>query len=110
MRAPLVFVPAVLLALVAAPFSYHTTLAEPDLARMAAALVYGASTGDHLAAGMHYGAPFGFGYYWLVYALVPAALLRDPDTAARVINGMGLASGLLLAIACPAYLARVLGT
>lgn len=105
----LLAMPALLLALVALPFRYDVTLAEPDLARMMAALLYGHATGTNEGAGLHYGLSFSFGYYQLLYALAPDAWLRDPDLAARLINGVGVASGLLCAWTCAAHLARIAG-
>jgi len=101
--------PALLLALVAIPFRYESTLAEPDLVRVMAALVYGASTGLNEAAGMHYGLSFSFGYYKLLYSLAPSAWLRDPDAAAALINGVGVVSGVLCAWLCTLYLQKLFG-
>lgn len=42
--------PALLLAFITLPYRYDLTLAEPDLARMMAALVYGNATGANEAA------------------------------------------------------------
>lgn len=103
------FLPAVLLAAIGLPYAYGVTLAEPDLVRMMAAMVYGGATGLHEAAGNHYGLSFSFAYYKLLYALAPAAWLRDPDAVALLINAAGVASGLLCALAGTAYFARLLG-
>jgi len=109
LSALLLAVPALLLALVALPFRYDVTLAEPDLARMMAALLYGHATGANELAGMHYGLSFSFGYYKLLYALAPAEWLRHPDLAAHLINVVGIAAGLLCAWTCTCYLSRLLG-
>lgn len=101
--------PALALALVAVPARYHVTLAEPDLVRMMAAFVYGGASGSRLDAGMHYGESFSFGYYELLYALAPAAALRDPDLVAALMNGFGVCAGLLCAWACTAYFNRLFG-
>jgi hypothetical protein len=102
--------PALMLALVALPLHYSVTLAEPDLVRMMAAMVYGGASGLVLDPPTHYGLAFSFGYYQLLYAVTPQDWLRDPDLVARVINGVGVFSGLLCATACTAYLARLYGT
>lgn len=106
----LLFAPALVLALVAIPFRYEVTLAEPDLVRMMAALIYGEVSGLKEAAGMHYGLPFSFGYYQLLYALAPQEWLRDPDLAATLINLVGVVSGLLCAWSCTFYLNKLFGT
>lgn len=105
----LLYVPALLLAAMALPYAYGVTLAEPDLVRMMAGMVYGGVTGLHEAAGNHYGLSFSFAYYRLLYALAPASWLRDPDAVALLINAAGMASGLLCALAGTAYFARLLG-
>lgn len=78
---------------------YQTTLSEPDMVRMMAGMVYGGITGDHLMAGYHYGSAFSFGFYQVLYQLLPNAALHDPDRVATTINQMGAVSGFLLALA-----------
>src|SRR3954471_2577418 len=89
--------PALMVTLVALPVHYSVTLAEPDLARMMAALVYGGGTGLGPGSATHYGAPFSFCYSQLFYALVPHEWLRHPDLVARLMNGFGVFSGILCA-------------
>ncbi len=103
------YLPALLLAAIGLPYAYGITLAEPDLVRMMAAMVYGGATGLNEAAGNHYGLSFSFAYYKLLYALAPATWLRDPDAVTVLINALGVASGLLCALAGTAYFARLLG-
>lgn len=101
--------PALLLAMVALPYAYYVTLSEPDLVRMVAAMVYGAASGAHEAAGMHYGLSFSFGYYKLLYAIAPERWLHDPDSVALLVNLGGIAAGLACALAATAFLANVFG-
>jgi hypothetical protein len=101
--------PALALALVALPVHYTITLAEPDLARMMAALVYGGASGRTLDPVTHYGIAFSFGYYELLYGITPLAWLRDPDMVARAMNGLGVFSGVLMAVACASYLEKLYG-
>src|SRR3954463_16336887 len=101
--------PALMVTLVVLPVHYSVTLAEPDLARMMAALVYGGGSGLELDPVTHYGAAFSFGYYQLFYALVPQEWLRHPYLVARLMNGFGVFSGILCACTCAAYLERLYG-
>ena len=101
--------PALMVTLVVLPVHYSVTLAEPDLARMMAALVYGGMSGLELDPVTHYGAAFSFGYYQLFYALAPHEWLRHPDLVARLMNGFGVFSGILCACTCAAYLERLYG-
>lgn len=105
----LVYLPAILVAALALPYAYHVTMAEPDLVRMVAAMVYGTATGLNEAAGNHYGVSFSFAYYRLLYAIAPQSWLRDPDGVALLINATGIVAGLLCALAGTAYFARLLG-
>lgn len=105
----LLYLPALLVAIVGLPYAYHVTLAEPDLVRMVAGMVYGGATGLHEAAGNHYGLAFSFAYYKILYALAPQTWLRDPDAVALLVNGVGIVSGLACALAGTAYFARLLG-
>jgi len=102
--------PALMLALVALPLQYSVTLAEPDLARMMAAMIYGGASGLALDPLTHYGLAFSFGYYELLYGITPHEWLRDPDLVARMMNGLGAFTGVLCAAACAAYLARLYGS
>jgi len=105
----LFLLPTALLALVALPFVYTVTLSEPDLVRMAAAMVYGAARGSYEMAGNHYGLAFSYGYYEILYPLFPRSWFHHPDRVALLINAMGIASGLFCALSGTAYLARLFG-
>ena len=105
----LLLLPALLLAAIAVPYAYRVTLAEPDLVRMVAAMVYGGATGLNEAAGNHYGLAFSFAYYKLLYVVAPADWLRDPDAVAMLMNGVGVLAGLLCTVLGTAYFARLLG-
>lgn len=87
-----------LMAWLAHSLSYGDLLAEPDLVRMMAALVYGSGTGLELRAGQHYGASFSFGYYQLIYALWSPEVLQRPQGAARAINTLGSVGAWLFAL------------
>lgn len=95
---------------IAATQGYVLTLAEPDLARMVMGLVYGGATGQHLAAGFHYGSEFSFGYYELLYRLVPEAVLHDPDAVAQWFNRAAVAFAGLFALGLALMLNRLVGS
>lgn len=101
--------PAAALVVAVLPLSYTVTVGDPDLARMVYALVRGSVSGQGTAAGEHYGLPFSFGYYKSLYALAPHPLLRDPDTAARLMNSIGFSSAMLLVLLMTLYVARFWG-
>src|SRR5256885_14789069 len=86
--------PALMVTLVVLPVHYSVTLAEPDLARMMAALVYGGGSGLEPDPVTHYRAAFRFGYYQLLYALPPPEGLRPPHPVARVMHRLGVVSGI----------------
>jgi len=87
-----------LCALHVALFGYHTTLAEPDMVRMMAGIVYGGVSGEHSLAGHQYGIAFSFGFYQLLYQLLSPEALRDPDQVAAAINHLGLGMAFLFAL------------
>lgn len=95
---------------IAVALGYSTTMAEPDLVRMIAGMVYGGATGQHLQAGFHYGAEFSFGYYELLYRLVPDAVLHDPDLLAEWFNRTGAVFAGLFAFALALMLNRLVGS
>jgi hypothetical protein len=99
--------PMLLLAAIALPFRYTTTLAEPDLAAMMSGLVYGSTSGLGLGAGHQYGVQFSFGHYALIYAVAPPATLSDPVSAAQFMNAAGLVFGLIAALLCSLYLSTL---
>lgn len=87
---------------------YRATLGEPDLTRMVSGLVYGGATGLHMAAGFHYGQAFSFGFYQLLYLLIPGSSLLDPDAVARYLNYTGAAFTFLFAVGLILMLHRLL--
>ena len=79
----LLIVPPALYALLVFPFVFQGVLGEPDLERMALALVYGASSGLQADAGYHYNYLVSFGYYQGLYQLLPHAVLVSLSRADR---------------------------
>lgn len=77
---------------------YRTTLAEPDIEAMMAGFVYGGVSGEYILAGFHYGRSFSFGFYQLLYLLLPSDALRDPDRVASAINYLGIGMAFLFAL------------
>ncbi|MDB6091688.1 MAG: hypothetical protein JWN85_4472 [Gammaproteobacteria bacterium] len=102
-------VPVVLYALVVFPFVFHDVVGEPDLERMALAVVYGASSGLHEAAGYHYGLAVSFGYYAALYHLLPQSVLLSSSSLITAINFIGYASAIVTVGALGLYLARLFG-
>ena len=90
-------------------FGYSNTLSEPDLVRMSTALGYGRATGAFTAAGQHYGLAFSFGYYDLMYRLLPSGALPDPDVVAQAMNALGGVFAMLFGLGLSLMLARLLG-
>lgn len=84
--------------MVVVALGYRYTLGEQDLVRMVAGVVYGAATGDQIFAGHHYGVKFSFGYYQLLYRLLPASALRDPGQIAMLVNYLGIGFAFLFAL------------
>ena len=99
---------ALLATVVTALAGYDNTFGEPDMGSMVVGIVYGAVAGDPLAGGLQYGMPFSFGYYQLLYALIPAAQLANPDEVTRVINQVGLVFAALFALGLGLLLSRLL--
>jgi hypothetical protein len=97
------------LAILTLPLAHLDSLAEYDLRSMLAGIVYGATTGQATAAGHHYGLAFSFGWYEILYAVVPEQWLTRPDRVARLMNALGAASGLLCALAVAVFLRRRFG-
>jgi hypothetical protein len=87
-----------LTALIVTLFGYQTTMAEPDLVRMMASMVYRGATGGPIVADHHYGTEFSFGFYQVLYAVLPKSALLDPDQVARAINQLGLVMAFLFAL------------
>ncbi|MGV7210605.1 hypothetical protein ACLB1G_22460 [Oxalobacteraceae bacterium A2-2] len=87
---------------------YRLTFGEPDMGSMVTGIVYGAVSGDPHAVDWQYGLSFSFGFYQLLYALIPLDLLRSPDHVTQVINLVGLAFSLLFAVSLALLLGRVL--
>jgi len=92
----------------AASTGYRNSLGEPDLVRMVMAVVYGNATNVHMAAGFHYGSAFSFAYYELLYALIPAQAMGNPDQVALYLNYCGLAFSALFASGLCLMLGRLL--
>lgn len=90
-------------------FGYRDTLAEPDMARMVTGVAYGAATGNHIFAGHHYGIEFSFGYYELLYRLMPESALRNPDYVARFVNNLGIVFTFFFALNLGLMLNKLVG-
>jgi hypothetical protein len=91
------------------PFIYKNALGEIDLAQMAFAIVHGAATGLREGAGFHYGYPFSFGYYYLLYHLVPHAILTNSAALIKVMNAVGFGSAVGSIALLGLYLSRLYG-
>ena len=105
----LLAVPVLLYALLVFPFVFHDVVGEPDLERTVMAILYGASSGLHEAAGYHYGLEVSFGYYAAIYHLVPHSLLVHSSSLIETINLIGYASAVLAMAALALYVARLFG-
>ena len=105
----LLLIPVALYALVVFPFVFQDVVGEPDLERMALALVYGASSGLHAAAGYHYNYLVSFGYYQGLYHLLPQAVLVSSPALIAAINYVGFGSAVLAVAMLGLYLARLFG-
>jgi hypothetical protein len=81
---PFFLVMAVLLS--AWTFGYRTTLSEPDIVRVLAGFIYGTTTGGETSAGQSYGAAFSFGYYQLMYSILPLSVFANADSLAVALN------------------------
>ncbi len=99
----------VIYALVVFPFVYRGVVGEPDIERMAVAILYGARTGLHELAGFHYGLGFSFGYYAAFYHLLPRSVLLNPAALMAIINFMGFAFAVLSVGLLGLYCARLFG-
>lgn len=98
---------ALVSAALTALLGYSVTFGEPDMGSMVVGIVYGAVTGNPQALELQYGMPFSFGFYELLYALIPPELLRSPDHVTHVINSVGLAFSLLFAACVGLMLSRI---
>ncbi len=105
----LLAVPVVLYALLVLPFVFHDVVGEPDLERTVMAILYGASSGLHEAAGYHYGLEVSFGYYAAIYHLLPQAVLLDSSSLIAAINFIGYASAVVAVGMLALYVARLFG-
>jgi hypothetical protein len=105
----LLAIPVALYALLVFPFVFHDVVGEPDLERMALAVVYGASSGLHEAAGYHYGLAVSFGYYAALYHLLPQAVLLSSSALIAALNFIGYASAVVTVGALGLYMARLFG-
>jgi hypothetical protein len=101
--------PVVLYALLVLPFVFHDVVGEPDLERTALAILYGAASGLHEAAGYHYGLEVSFGYYAFFYHLLPQSVLLDSTALIAAINFLGYASAVLAVGMLALYCTRLFG-
>jgi hypothetical protein len=105
----LLAIPVLLYALLVFPFVFHDVVGEPDLERTVLAILYGASSGLHEAAGYHYGLEVSFGYYAAIYHLLPQSVLLHSYSLIEAINFIGYASAVLAMGALALYVARLFG-
>jgi hypothetical protein len=77
---------ALVILLSAWTFGYRTTLSEPDMVRVLAGFIYGTTTGSGISAGQSYGIAFSFGYYQLIYSILPAHVFANADALAFALN------------------------
>lgn len=105
----LLAIPVVLYALLVLPFVFHDVVGEPDLERTVMAILYGASSGLHEAAGYHYGLEVSFGYYAAMYHLLPQSVLLNSSALIEAINFVGYGSAVLAIGALALYIARLFG-
>jgi hypothetical protein len=96
-------------AVIALLFGYGETFAEPDMSQMVYGVIYGGVTGQNLLAGHHYGIEFSFGYYDLLYHLIPENELQNPDYVARFVNNLGVVFTALFALNLSLMLDKLLG-
>jgi hypothetical protein len=101
--------PIVLYALLVLPFVFRDVVGEPDLERMVMAIMYGASSGLHEAAGYHYGLEVSFGYYAAIYHLLPRSVLLDSASLIAAINFIGYCSAVLAIGMLELYISRLFG-
>lgn len=105
----LLAIPVVVYALLVLPFVFHGVVGEPDLERTVMAILYGASSGLHEAAGYHYGLEVSFGYYAAIYHLLPQSVLLHSSSLIAAINFIGYGSAVLAMGALALYVARLFG-
>lgn len=105
----LLAIPALVYALLVFPFVFHDVVGEPDLERTVMAILYGASSGLHEAAGYHYGLEVSFGYYAAIYHLLPHPVLVHAASLIEAINLIGYVSAVLVIGALALYVARLFG-
>lgn len=102
-------IPAAIYALIVYPFVPANVLGEPDLERFVFALLYGATTGLHQAAGFHYDLQVSFGWYAALYHLLPRSVLLSAPALIFAINHLGFACAVALLIFLALYLTRLSG-
>lgn len=102
-------VPVVIYGLIVYPFIYRDVLGEPDLERMALALLYGTTTGLKQAAGFHYDLRVSFGYYAALYHLLPRSVLLDSTRLIAAINLIGFACAVATLAFLALYASRLFG-
>lgn len=102
-------VPVAIYGLIVYPFVYRNVLGEPDLERMALALLYGTTTGLKQAAGFHYDLRVSFGYYAALQHLLPRSVLLDTTTLIAAINLIGFACAVATVAFLALYASRLFG-
>ena len=105
----LLAIPVLVYALLVFPFVFHDVVGEPDLERTVMAVLYGATSGLHEAAGYHYGLEVSFGYYAALYHLLPHAVLVHSSSLIEAINLIGYVSAVLAMGALALYVTRLFG-
>ena len=105
----LLAIPVLVYALLVFPFVFHDVVGEPDLERTVMAVLYGATSGLHEAAGYHYGLEVSFGYYAALYHLLPHAVLVNSASLIEAINLIGYCSAVLAMGALALYVTRLFG-
>jgi hypothetical protein len=105
----LLAVPVALYALLVFPYVFHDVVGEPDLERMVMGVIYGASSGQHEAAGFHYNLEVSFGYYAILYHLLPHSVLLSSSALIAAINFLGYSSALVAVAMLALYVERLFG-
>jgi len=103
----LLAIPVVAYALLVLPFVFHDVVGEPDLERTVMAILYGASSGLHEAAGYHYGLEVSFGYYAAIYHLLPQSVLLHSSSLIEAINFIGYGCAVLAMGALALYISHI---
>lgn len=105
----LLTVPAALYALFVLPCVFHDVVGEPDLERMIMGVIYGASSGMREAAGYHYNLEVSFGYYAVLYHLLPRSVLLSSSALIDASNFIGYFSAVVAVAMLAFYVGRLFG-